>query len=210
MSHTLNGNRSFWIFLREVFASPLQMGALVPSSRASARAMVDHAAIRDGQVVVELGGGNGSFTQEIVDRHPANPLIVFEMSPRLGEALANRFRAAKVVVAPAEALPEVAPGLGLRNIDRVVSGLPWALWNETRQAAVLDVLLPFLSPDARFVTLHYIHSRWVGSIETTRRLLRERFAHVTDSQPVWANFPPAYVHIAASPREASARPTISG
>jgi phospholipid N-methyltransferase len=166
--------------------------------------MVDHAEIRAGQLVVELGGGNGAFTQEIVDRHPDNPLFVFEISPRLGEALANRFRAAKIVVAPVEALPQVAPELGLRHIDRIVSGLPWALWTEARQAAVLDILLPFLSPNARFVTLHYVHSRLFGRVEATRRLLRERFAHVSNSRPVWANFPPAYVHIAASPRAGSA------
>jgi phospholipid N-methyltransferase len=185
------------------------MGALVPSSRACARAMVGHASICDGQVVVELGGGNGAFTQEIVARHPANPLIIFEISPSLGQALAKRFPAAKVVVAPAETLPDVAPGLVLRNVDRVVSGLPLALWNEARQTAMLDSLLPFLSPDARFVTLHYLHSRLVGRVDTTRRLLQERFAHVTDSPPVWTNFPPAYIHIAASPRLVWPRRSIS-
>ena len=191
---------SYRLFLRDVLANPLQMGALAPSSRALARAIVNAADIRAQQTIVELGAGSGVFTREIVDRHPDSPLFAFEISPQLGAELRDRFTSATIVVAPVEALPQVASKIGLKKIDRIVSGLPWALWSETRQAGILDAIVPFLTPTARFVTFHYLHSRALGRVKATRRLLDARFTRVTHSRPVWANFPPAYIHIADGPR----------
>jgi|GEM_PF-2890676 len=114
---------SAWMFFKDALRFPLQMGAILPSSRFLARAMVDHG-----------------------------------------------------------------------------SGLPWALWREQRQRFVLDLLLPHLAPGARLVTFHYLHSRMFGRVSAMRGALRERFHHVSDSRTVWANFPPAYVHIAEGPR----------
>lgn len=191
---------SFRLFLRDVLTNPLQMGAVVPSSRALARAIVQAADIQTRQTVVELGAGDGAFTREIVDRHPESPLVAFEISPQLGAELRNRFASATIVVAPVEELPQVASRIGLKKIDRIVSGLPWALWSETRQARILDALVPFLTPTARFVTFHYLHSRALGRVKATRKLLDARFRRVTHSHPVWANFPPGYIHIADRPR----------
>lgn len=196
----LEATMSLPLFLKDVFINPMQMGAIAPSGPDLARVMVDTAQIEDGHTVVELGAGSGSFTREIVGRHPANPFFAFEISPRLGDELTKSFPSANVVVAPVEDLPKVAPAIGLRQIDRIVSGLPWALWSDERQAAIFDALLPFLAPDARFVTFHYVHSRALGRVRGTRRLLKERFAQVTNTEPVWSNLPPAYVHIAENPR----------
>lgn len=186
-------------FLRDVARSPVQMGAIAPSGRRLAKAMVDEAQIEPGHVVVELGGGSGSFTRELLARHPDNPLTVFELSPDLAAGLRRDFPRARVIAAPVEDLPKIASELGISRIDRVVSGLPWALWRELRQAAVLDALGPYLAPQARLVTFHYVHSRSLGRVATTRRLLQERFREVSHSAPVWANVPPAYIHIAQSP-----------
>lgn len=196
----LRGAASTIRFLRDVARSPVRMGAVAPSSRHLARVIVDEAQVRRGDVVVELGGGSGSFTREILARHPDNPLTVFELSAELAAGLRRDFPRAQVVAAPVEDLPRLASSLGISRIDRVVSGLPWALWGEARQAAVFDALSPYLTPDARLVTFHYVHSRSMGRVTITRRLLLERFSRVTHSATVWANFPPAYVHLAQGPR----------
>jgi phospholipid N-methyltransferase len=189
------GGRGTLQFLRGVARSPVQMGAIVPSGKALARAIVAHAQISEGQVVVELGAGSGSFTRELLAQNPKISLTVFEMSVDLAAGLRRDFPRAQVVALPAEDLPKVAAALGILRIDRVVGGLPWALWGESRQAAVLDAIVPFLTPQARMVTFHYVHSRSLGRVATTRRLLQERFEQVTYSEPVWANVPPAFVHI---------------
>lgn len=186
-------------FLRDVARNPIQMGAIAPSSRQLARAMVRAAQIQPGQVVVELGAGSGSFTREILKCHPDNPLTVFELSQDLAAGLRRDFPRAKVIAASVEELPKFAAAFGLERIDRIISGLPWALWSEARQVALFDTLSQHLAPGARFVTFHYLHSRSLGRVATTQHLLRERFVHVSRSATVWGNFPPAFVHIAESP-----------
>ncbi len=185
--------------LRGVARNPIQRGAIAPSSRQLARAMVRAAQIQPGQVVVELGAGSGSFTREILECHPDNPLTVFELSPDLAAGLKRDFPRAKVIAASVEELPKLATAFGLGQIDRIISGLPWALWSEPRQAALFDMLSQHLAPGARFVTFHYLHSRSLGRVAKTQHLLRERFVHGSRSATVWGNFPPAYVHIAESP-----------
>lgn len=176
------------------------MGAIAPSSANLARMMVSEARIEPGHVIVELGAGSGAFTRELVARHPDNPLVAFELSASLAAGLSREFPSARIVAGPVESFPTIAAELGVGRIDRVVSGLPWALWDEARQAGVLDSIVPYLAPGARLVTFHYLHSRAVGRVATTRRLLQQRFATVTNSPVVWANVPPAYVHIAQDPR----------
>lgn len=176
------------------------MGAILPSSAGLARAMVDEARIEPDDVVLELGAGSGSFTTEIVSRHADNPLYLVEPGEALVGQLRERFPAAVVSARRAEDLGAMAQELGMPKVDRVVSGLPWALWPEARQAAILDALLPLLAADARLVTFHYVHSRMLGRVSTLRRLLQARFHTVEHSTPIWPNVPPAYVHIAANPR----------
>lgn len=188
------------LFLRDVVRSPVQMGAVAPSSRRLAGAMVDAAEVGPGHHVLELGAGSGSFTREIAERHPRNLLVALERSADLATLLAARFPSARVIAEPVERLDDVVAAHSLPRFDRVVSGLPWALWSEARQAAILDALLPHLAPRARFVTFHYIHSRALGRVASMRRLLSERFAEVHQSDPVWQNLPPAFVHVAFNPR----------
>ena len=193
------------LFLRDVARRPLEMGAILPSSTQLAIAMVREARIEPGQRVLELGAGSGSFTREIVRCHPNNPLWLVEPGQDLGGALSAEFPHATVCTCTAEALGAQVPS-GV-TFDRVVSGLPWALWPIERQAAILDGLLSVLAPDARLVTFHYVHSRMLGRVASLRKLLQERFQEVTQSESVWSNVPPAYVHIASAPKPVGDRHT---
>lgn len=175
------------------------MGAVLPSSGALADAMVTAAQIVPGHVVLELGAGSGAFTRAIVARSPEARLYLVEPGEELAARLRTSFPDAIVQACRAEDIGEMASDLNMPPIDRVVSGLPWALWSRERQAEILDALLPTLAPHARLVTFHYVHSRMLGAVATTRALLEERFRTVTQSAPVWANVPPAYVHIAEGP-----------
>jgi phospholipid N-methyltransferase len=176
------------------------MGSIVPSSRFLARAVVDQAEIAPGQAILELGAGSGAFSDELVSRYPGNPIILVEVNPDLAEVLRRRFPRARVLATSAEDLLHVAPDL-IGRVDRVVSGLPWALWSEARQARVVDGLIPLLAPSSRLATFHYLHSRALGRVKSTRRLFASRFQRVWNSSAVWRNLPPAYIHTAADPRE---------
>ena len=185
-------------FVRDVVKRPLEMGAILPSSRHLARAMVDAAGVREGDCVLELGAGSGSFTEELTRRHPRAPLILVEPGEDLARGLSVRFPRARVLALRAQELGRIDLPRG--SVHRVVSGLPWALWPTDVQREILGVLAPLLSRDARLVTFHYVHSRALGRVAPFRELLRRRFTRVEHGAPVWANVPPAYVHLAEGPR----------
>lgn len=186
-------------FLQDVLRRPLQMGAILPSSPQLARRMVELACIEPGQLIVELGAGSGAFTREIVARHPDNPLLLLEPGHELAAGLRRKFPQAVVSTALAQDLGRVLTEHNLGPVDRVISGLPWSLWKRPVQEQVLGAITPLMSKDGRLVTFHYVHARELGLIRTTRSLLRGSFALVHDSPIVWANVPPAYVHIADGP-----------
>src|SRR4051812_19561076 len=55
-------------FLRSFLASPRRVGAILPTSERTVRAMLDMAPIARAGCVVELGAGTGPHTREILRR----------------------------------------------------------------------------------------------------------------------------------------------
>ena len=190
---------STWMFVRDVMRRPTQMGAIAPSSKALARAMVDEAQLAPGQHVAELGAGTGVFTREIVTRFPDLPLAVFEPGAELVVALRAEFPRAHVTERLAHELPDFVDALGFPRVDRVVSGLPWAIFPLEVQTAILDAVVSRMPADGRLVTFQYLHSQVMPGAAVLNRLLAERFATVTPSAAVWANLPPAFVIAASNP-----------
>lgn len=191
---------STWMFVRDVLRRPTQMGAIAPSGRALAREMVDQAQIGPGHAVAELGAGTGVFTREIVARHPDAPLAVFEPGVELAAALRAEFPAAHVTERLAHELPDVIDALGFARVDRVVSGLPWAIFPLDVQRAILDAVVSRMPEDGRIVTFQYVHSQVLPGASVLNELLNERFTTLSRSGAVWANLPPAFVIVAANPR----------
>lgn len=191
---------STWMFVRDVLRRPGQMGAVAPSGPALAKCIVEEARIGPGHAVAELGAGTGVFTREIAARHPDAPLVVFEPGEELAAAIQAQIPAAHVTTRLADALPEVLDGLGIDRVDRVVSGLPWAIFPLEVQTAILDAVVSRMPADGRIVTFQYLHSQVMPGAAVLRRLLEERFTTITRSAPVWANLPPAFVIGAEGPK----------
>lgn len=64
---------------------PASTGALLPSSRALARAMANAATGAD--LIVELGAGTGAVTRALLHAQPHVPLIAVELQPPLAQRL---------------------------------------------------------------------------------------------------------------------------
>ena len=79
-------------FLLAFVTHPRQVGAVLPTSRAAVRDMLDLADVAEAELVVELGAGTGSGTGEILARlGPGARFVALEMDPRLAKLLDQRY-----------------------------------------------------------------------------------------------------------------------
>jgi len=174
-----------WVFFRRWLAHPLEMGSIVPSSRALGRRVA--AAVRAGPAgaVIELGAGTGAITRAMLEGGiaPAR-LTVVEIVPEMASILRAAYPGVTVLCGDAWRLPALlAPELRGR-IGSVVCGIPLVLLPQTRQRALVEAI-EAVAPGRGF--LHYTYC--VTSPLPARRL------GLRGTRVAWtpANFPPASV-----------------
>jgi len=126
------------VFFKQWLRAPKEMGSVLPSSKALARAVANEVAWQPGQHVVELGGGTGSITQGMIDRGiPADRLVVVEYASDLFDYLRERFPKSRVVQGDATRLDEILRHLQVNDVGTVVSGLPMVgMPHDFREAVV--------------------------------------------------------------------------
>lgn len=195
-----------FLFLREFIRNPAGIGAIAPSSRHLAAAMIEPIPRQGDPVVVELGPGTGSFTQHIQDRLAGRGhQIAVEVNPALAARLTARHPGVDVITADAAQLPEILAGLGVPHVDVVVCGLPWAAFDSASQASILDAVNTVLAPEGAFTTFGYEMWRWTPAARRMRNLLRETFEELVISQTITRNMPPAFVYHARRPERPARR-----
>lgn len=166
------------------FARPAMVGALLPSSRALARAMAQ--AAEGAELIVELGAGTGAITAALVQRYPKLPTIAVELQPELAEHLARRFPEVDVRAASAH---KVLSGLqSAKPRVVVVSSLPFRSlprrWRDPSSLAIER----FLLADARRHLVQYTYQPRAPFDLKHADELRWHKRSV-----VWRNAPPAWV-----------------
>lgn len=187
----------FGAFIRE----PASVGALSPSSRALALAMIAGFGLRNAEMIVELGAGTGAFTGPILERigkHTA--FVAMELDPQHVRGLKRRFPDLTVYNDSAERMPEYLALRDKQKADYIVSGLPWANIAVETQDRIMEAVLTCLAPHGVFTTFAYLHARWLPKARQFRRSLEKRFGSVSTSPVIWRNLPPAFVYRCSRPR----------
>jgi len=188
--------RATLCFLRSFLRDPMLIGAVVPSSRRLARAMVREIRLEEAQRVVELGPGTGAFTREIVGRTREDAVIMaIEADRSLCAFMKHRFPNINLVHGSAAELEAKLEQHGIDAADCVVSGLPWVAFESALQRAIIDAVVASLRPGGTFTTFAYCHTAWMPSALRLRFLLEDRFRKVRRSRIVWRNLPPAFVYM---------------
>jgi phospholipid N-methyltransferase len=182
-------------FLQSFLREPASVGALSPSSKALARAMIEGFSLKTADTVVELGPGTGAFTAPIraqIGRHTT--FLTMELDPFYARSLKRRFPDLVVYNDSAERMLDYLALHGKKRASYIVSGLPWANLPIDLQVRIMDVILKALSPGGVFTTFAYFHARWLPKAQEFRRSLEKRFARVETSPVIWGNLPPAFVY----------------
>lgn len=187
----------FQAFIRE----PASVGALSPSSRALAVAMIEGFDLKHAGVIVELGAGTGAFTGLILHRIGKNTkFFAMELDRIYARSLKRRFPELTVYNDSAERMLDYLALHENAKADYIVSGLPWANIPSESQERIMEAILASLAPQGVFTTFAYLHARWLPKARRFRRSLEERFSRVDTSPVIWRNLPPAFVYRCRRPK----------
>jgi phosphatidylethanolamine/phosphatidyl-N-methylethanolamine N-methyltransferase len=175
-------------FIRSWIEKPLSTGAVMPSSRALARAMARYVDPRSQGPVIELGPGTGPVTEALV-RHGVNPgrLILVEFNPDFCRLLRTRYPAATVVQGDAYRLRRLLEGYVYEPAAAVVSGLPLVTKPLRTRVRLISDAMTLLATGAPFVQFTYA---MLPPIPKELSGVRAE-----SSELIWMNLPPARVWV---------------
>jgi phospholipid N-methyltransferase len=137
-------------FLKAWVRQPRQTASIVPSSPWLGRMMAAQID-PEGGPVLELGGGTGALTREILATGlPREKLEVVEINQHFARELHAAFHGVRIIQHPAESISEHAAG-GEGAYQTVISGLPMLAFNNALQQAILTEALRLLAPGGAFI-----------------------------------------------------------
>jgi len=188
-------------FIAAALRNPGQFGALAPSSPFLAAVIASVLPTAGTPVVVELGPGTGAMTTAIEARlAPDARHVAIELDPRMVGFLRQAHPGLEVVEGDAVKLQALLAERGIEQADAILSGLPWALFDDVTQVSILGQVAAVIGPDGVFATFAYRHGMALSAARRFRRTLHATFAEVTLTPTVWRNMPPAFVYVCRRPR----------
>ena len=199
MDHTIVSRERWqdhWLFLRHFRKSPRTVGAIAPSSRRLACAMLDGLDFAAGRQirVVELGPGTGAITSEIARRLPDDGVcLAIDVDPVFTAHVAAKWPRIDSVCDGAERLVEIARERGILPVDHIVSGLPFASLPAATARAIADAIVASLRAGGTFTTFQYAHAYGFPSAISVRQSLTRDMGRGPDRTFVAGNLPPALV-----------------
>ncbi len=181
--------RGWFVFTREAFANPREIGAVVPSSPALARRMARLVDPKAPGLVVELGAGTGVVTNALLDQGiPPSRLYAVELSPCLSQLLRKRFQDVQVLCGDAANLRRLLRRAGadpLATPVTIVSSLPLRSLPAPKVHAIVREIGVLIRPGGSWIQYTYAlaHRRFPPGFIRSQ------------SSFVWGNIPPARVDV---------------
>ncbi len=177
-------------FVGQMIAHPRQTGAIAPSGRGLARAML--AALQPlppGAPVVELGPGTGSFTRHLCRQMAGRPLFAVERNARFADMIRIRHPQLTCIHGCAGDLAQElrAQGIEPGQVGGVLSGLPLLSLPRDLVDRIFASLSEVLPVGGVFVNFTYNAKAW-------RRFHPPGFDISLGQRVLW-NLPPARVMI---------------
>jgi phospholipid N-methyltransferase len=154
LSERRNSASEYLKFLQAWIRRPRQTASIVPSSPHLGRLMARQID-PEGGPVMELGGGTGALTREILATGlPPDHLEVVEIDEALARNLRRSFGGVRIIEAPAQTVLAEALG-GPGGYQCVISGLPLLAMSKPLQKAILAEAFKLLRPGGSFIQFTY-------------------------------------------------------
>jgi len=174
-------------FLRALMAHPKSIGALVPSSRALAKAIARQIDPARPGPVLELGPGTGVLTQGLLDRGiTPERLTLVEFDAEMAAFLAQHFAGVDVIQGDAFDLARTLGPKAREPFSAIVSGIPLLNFPMVRRRSFMEGVCRLLAPGAPLIQFSY------GMNAPALPLPGHC---VSRAALVWANLPPARVWV---------------
>lgn len=181
--------------LGQFLKNPKHIGAIASSSKGLSRTIVSDIGIESASVILEYGPGTGVFTRQIVAAKRSDAIFAaIEQNPMLAAKFRQEFPDVVLYEDSAEKAPQIVRELGADQADCIVSGLPWAAFDDGLQDRLLAATLEVLREGGKFVTFAYLQGLLLRSGKRFQQKLKANFSRVTRSRVVWWNLPPAFVY----------------
>lgn len=175
-------------FLFEYLKHPRKIGAVAPSGKKLSRKMIDPIDFQSANVIVEYGPGTGSFTKELVThRRKDTTLILIEQNEHFYKILKETFSNESnlyIINGNAENVNDYLKKYGFKNVDYIVSGLPFTSLPKYISDSILTATNQALGKDGKFITFQY---------SLIKHSLFKRYFSISCYLLEIKNFPPAYV-----------------
>jgi len=175
-------------FIRSWLDKPIRTGAVMPSSKALARAMARAVDPQAPGPVIELGPGTGPVTAALVERGiDPSRLVLVEFNPDFCRLLRTRYPTATVIQGDAYRLRRLLETTLKEPAAAIVSGLPLLTKPLRTRLRLLADAVAVMKPGAPLVQFTY------GVVPPIPKTLSGITAE--PSSLVWLNIPPARIWV---------------
>lgn len=193
MDHVSQGIGDHFIYARKLLATGSAIASLVPSTRWTARAMLQGIDFNLSPSILELGAGTGPITAELV-KHASEKsrCLIVERDHEFCELLRSRFPSATIIESDALALDWILDQHGVSRIDHVLSEIPVGWLPPITQDMFLKAVCRRLAPGGSFRQLTHLPGAHLP--------LYRRYFHDVRMQIELRNLPPAACYVCEGPR----------
>lgn len=164
------------------------VGSLAPSSKFLASKMLNHLALKNASLIIELGPGTGALTKYIIkNKGPKTQLLIIELNLDFYQNILEKYCGENIEIIHGSAtdLSSILVEKGLPHADYIISSLPLAnLPSEIRQQ-ILQVSQDCLAKKGKFIQYQY-------SLQS-KKILNEIFKEVHINFTPF-NLPPAFIY----------------
>lgn len=145
-----------WLFFKRSLKNPLRVGAWAPVSENLATMVGKNVSLKDGEYVVEVGGGTGQLTRGLLRGGvPVERLFVIEIDPEMATYLKKIMPQVNVIQGDASKLKDLLPIHVIGKVSTIVSGIPLFNMSHEVQKALVDSCFGIMGEGGEFLQYAY-------------------------------------------------------